>query len=173
MPTIFLDMDGVAADWVTGCANVIGRRIEDPHVHCTDEEWALMRQQGRFFRDLPKMPSADDLVAVARKFRDELGYGLVFLTAIPHNNDVPWTFHDKMLWARDNYEDIPVHFGPYSQDKHKHCTCPDDVLIDDRHDNCMDWAKAGGTAIIMSSNPAHYNDATNALMQLFVSKKIS
>lgn len=173
MPTIHLDMDGVVADWVTGCSKIIGRRIEDPHVYCTDEEWALMKQQGRFFRDLPKLSSADDLVTVARKFRDELGYELVFLTAIPHKNDVHWAFHDKMTWARTHYEDIPVHFGPHSQDKHTHCNHSEDVLVDDRHDNCMDWAKAGGTAIIMSSDPARYNDATNALMQLFFSKKLN
>ena len=170
MPILHIDLDGVVADWVAGCAKIIGRRIEDPHVYCTDEEWALMRQQGRFFRDLPKMPSADTLIAVARKFRDELGYGLVFLTAIPHKNDVPWTFHDKMMWAKEHYEDIPVHFGPYSHDKYMHCTGPEDILVDDRSDNCMSWAQAGGTAIIMSSNPAHYNDATTALNQLFLKK---
>ena len=141
----YLDMDGVVADWVTNAANVIGRRITDPTVMYTREEWDSLRADPHIFRNLPLMPRCDELVALARQYRDVLGWELNFLTAIPHNNDVPWTFHDKMKWAEERFSDIPVHFGPYSEDKHKHCTAGD-ILVDDRYDNCMQWVDAGGVA---------------------------
>ena len=142
----FLDMDGVVADWVENAARVIGRRIYDSDVYYTHDEWNLLRNDAHIFRNLPLMPRSDELVALARQYRDVLGWELVFLTAIPHNNDVPWTFHDKFLWAGERFPDIPVHFGPYSEDKQKHCSAGD-ILVDDRYSNCVQWVEAGGIAI--------------------------
>lgn len=139
----YLDMDGVVADWVENAAQVIGRRITDPMVMYSREEWDSLRADAHIFRNLPMMPRCLELVALARQYRDVLGWELVFLTAIPHNNDVPWTFHDKMKWAEERFADIPVHFGPYSEDKHKHCRVGD-ILVDDRYDNCEQWTAAGG-----------------------------
>lgn len=146
MSTFFLDMDGVVADWVGNAAAVIGRRIYDADVYYTHDEWNLLRSDQRIFRNLPMMPRCLELVALARQYRDVLGWELVFLTAIPHNNDVPWTFHDKMLWAGERFADIPVHFGPYSEDKQRHCSAGD-ILVDDRGSNCREWQAAGGIAI--------------------------
>jgi hypothetical protein len=144
-------MDGVVADWVTRATALIGKRYDDPTAHYTHEEWMRVRGDGRIFRDLPLMPRSDELVSLARSYRDSFhehelgGWNLCFLTAIPHDNDVPWAFHDKMMWARKHFIDIPVHFGPYSNDKHKHCK-PGDILVDDRVDNCEQWENAGGLA---------------------------
>jgi 5'(3')-deoxyribonucleotidase len=145
MNTFYLDMDGVVADWVTNAASVIGRRITDPTVRYNDAEWTLLKSDKHIFRNLPLMPRCIELVNIARQYRDFLGFELNFLTAIPHDNDVPWTFHDKMLWAGEHFPDIPVHFGPYSQDKQRHCK-PGDILVDDRWDNCNEWISAGGEA---------------------------
>jgi hypothetical protein len=57
-----------------------------------------------------------------------------------------------MRWV-DNYilrelsgkANIPVFFGPYAYDKHKHCEIGD-ILIDDRQSNCEEWEAAGGIA---------------------------
>lgn len=141
----YLDMDGVVADWVSNAANLIGRRITDPSVMYSNLEWARLRSDPHIFRHLPLMPRCLELVYLARQYRDILGWELNFLTAIPHNNDVPWTFHDKFLWVQERFSDIPVHFGPYSEDKQKHCT-PGDILVDDRWDNCEQWRSKGGIA---------------------------
>jgi 5'(3')-deoxyribonucleotidase len=92
------------------------------------------------------MQDADRLVDIARQYRDNLGWELVFLTAIPHNNDMPWTFWDKVEWTRQYYPDIPVWFGPYSEDKHLRVRVAGDILVDDRLDNCTAWTGAGGLA---------------------------
>jgi 5'(3')-deoxyribonucleotidase len=117
----------------------------------------------RLFRHLPKMPQADEMVNLARKIRDDLGYELIFLTAIPHYNDVHWAFWDKMLWAQERYPDIPVHFGPYSEDKKKHCIAGD-ILVDDRPDNCQSWKEAGGVAIRVTKD---YQAALDELEDLY------
>ena len=115
------------------------------------------------------MKRADEMVNIARKFRDELGYELIFLTAVPHYNDIHWAFYDKVLWALDNYPDIPVHFGPFAADKQRHCQ-PGDILVDDRQDNCQHWAAAGGIPVNV---PREYEPALVELEALFNSKKIN
>jgi hypothetical protein len=144
--TLYLDMDGVVADWLRGATKVIGYELADPNAMYPLADWEKLKQTARIFRTLPKTQRADELVNIARRFRSELDYSVKFLTAIPHNNDMPWAFYDKVMWAQDYYPDIPVMFGPYSQDKYRQCR-PLDILVDDRSDNCAAWRAAGGRAV--------------------------
>ena len=157
-------MDGVVADWVKGAAEIVGYDLTDPNQHYPDHDWQKVRNSERMFLNLPKMQGADELVTVARRFRDELDWQLMFLTAIPHYNDIHWAFWDKTLWAQSRYSDIPVHFGPYSEDKQQHCQ-PGDILIDDRPDNCARWQSTGGVAVRVSPNAVPR--ATQELAALF------
>lgn len=156
--TIYLDMDGVIADFVAGAAEITGHRLSDPTQMYKDEDWVKIRDHQHIFRNLPLMPYANEIADVARRFRDELGWGLLFLTAIPHYNDMPWSFWDKIKWVEEHFPDIPVHFGPYAADKRSHCT-PGDILVDDRLDNCIQWRGAEGVAI-------HVTDTALAFAEL-------
>lgn len=152
--TFYLDMDGVVADWETAASEFLGRPLTgyvNGHYKNTPEEWSKIRTQHRFYRNLPLMPRVQELVSLARTYRDELGWELLFLTAVPKNDDVPWAFYDKVLWGQEHFPDIPVHFGPHSTDKWRHCK-PGDVLVDDRLDNCTAWAGAKGVAIRVTGN---------------------
>lgn len=155
MNTFYLDMDGVCADWEVAAAKFLGRELRDPdpvtHFRTTLEEWERLKTQTRFYRDLPLMPRVQELVALARQYRDTLGWSLLFLTAVPSNDTVHWAYYDKVLWAQDNFPDIPVHFGPHSNDKWRHCQ-PGDILVDDRADNCASWNQAGGWAVKVDGN---------------------
>jgi 5'(3')-deoxyribonucleotidase len=152
--TFYLDMDGVVADWSKGVSQLLGHEIStDPTARMCDSDWARVLEHPRLFRDLPLMQGADQLVDLARAYRDQLGWELLFLTAIPHLNDVPWAFWDKMLWAQRYWPDIPVHFGPHSYDKQVHCT-QGDILVDDRPDNCEQWRAAGGLAFQVTGSLA-------------------
>jgi len=144
--TLYLDMDGVVADWLQGATKIIGYELADPNAMYPQGDWEKLKQADRIFRTLPKTRRADELVNLARRFRSELNYTVKFLTAIPHNNDMPWAFYDKVQWVQDYYPDIPVMFGPYSHDKYRHCR-PLDILVDDRTDNCAAWRTAGGRAV--------------------------
>jgi hypothetical protein len=92
------------------------------------------------------MPYAPDTVNMARRFRDELDYELIFLTALPRGNDMPWASWDKMHWAMTHFPDIPVHLGPYSEDKQIR-SAPGNILVDDHPGNCEQWRSCGGTAV--------------------------
>lgn len=145
MNTFYLDMDGVVADWRANAIQVIGYDNSDLKQHYPPEDWIKLKSDPHLFLNLPLMPRCHELVDQARLYRDILGWELLFLTAIPHKNDVPWTFYDKIIWAQKHFPDIPVHFGPYSEDKHRHCK-PGDILVDDRDDNCSQWRMAAGIA---------------------------
>lgn len=147
---LYLDMDGVVADFDTAAEQFLGiPRREDyvqGHYKLSREEWDLLKAEERFYRTLPLMELSDQLVSVARQYRDSLGWELKFLTAVPKKLDVPWAFQDKVLWAQEHFPDIPVMFGPLSVDKWRHCQ-PGDILVDDRWDNCTAWREHGGWAI--------------------------
>jgi hypothetical protein len=140
-------MDDVVADWMQAARDIVKRNWNYGE-QIPDEDWNKVRAKTRFYRDLPVKEGAHDLVnfcrdAVAEGLADDLR----FLTALPHNDDMPYAAYDKVLWTIERFERIPVLFGPYSYDKHKHCQ-PGDILIDDRTSNCEEWIAAGGHAHI-------------------------
>jgi 5'(3')-deoxyribonucleotidase len=175
MPTIYLDMDGVLADFNTAAREFIKATKEEQEQaesagRWPREKWATLRDQTHFYRHLPKMPQADELVTLARRFRDELNWELRILTAIPHSNDMHEVFHDKFLWIQDYYPDIRVHFGPYSEDKQLHAK-PGDILVDDRTSNCLQWRSAGGLAVQVHSGK--FQEALDQLYTLFADAEAS
>ena len=139
-------MDGVVADFDQAAEQFIGRPRKTTTDRWQQADWERIRTNQHWFLDLPKMPHADQLVDLARRYRDELGWQLLFLTAIPKHNDFPWAFWDKIKWASCFYPDIAVHFGPYSDDKQQHCKIGD-ILVDDRLTNCEQWTEKLGKAI--------------------------
>lgn len=147
---IYLDMDDVVADWM-GYAHAIVNRNWNYGERIPDEDWNKVSAKKRMYRDLPIKEGAHDLVNFCRDaVADGLADDLCFLTALPQNHGVPYAAWDKVLWAMERFERIPVLFGPYSFDKYKHCT-PGDILIDDRTSNCEEWRVAGGHSHIYRS----------------------
>ena len=144
MRTVYLDMDDVIADFKSYAISVLRKKQDTDR--WDSEEWTRLRDNPRMYRDLNKTADADVIVAACRAQCQAQGWNLMFLTAVPRNNDVKWAFYDKVVWASNYFPDIPVMFGPYSHDKHVHCL-PGDVLIDDRTSNCTEWRAAGGIAI--------------------------
>jgi hypothetical protein len=140
---IYLDMDDVVADWMAEARRIVNRNWNYGE-RIPDEDWNKVKAKSRFYRDLPIKPGAHELVQYCRDAVSKgLADGMAFLTALPHNDAVQWAASDKVFWAHERFEGIPVFFGPYSFDKHKHCK-PGDILIDDRTSNCEEWANAGG-----------------------------
>jgi hypothetical protein len=143
-------MDDVVADWM-GYARAIVNRNWNYGERIPDEDWNKVSAKKRMYRDLPIKEGAHDLVNFCRDaVADGLADDLCFLTALPQNHGVPYAAWDKVLWAMERFERIPVLFGPYSFDKYKHCT-PGDILIDDRTSNCEEWRTAGGHSHIYRS----------------------
>ncbi len=144
MTTLYLDMDGVVADFDEYAARTLG--VPPSQGIYPDEVWYKLASNARLYRDLVKTPYADELVFQCSKIAKQLDYALKFLTAVPKGNDVPWAFYDKVMWAQKYFPTVPVMFGPYSKDKWRHCR-PSDILVDDRESNIAEWRVAGGIAI--------------------------
>jgi hypothetical protein len=161
--TFYLDMDGVIADWNAGVRDILGYIKEDPNAHYPDKEWNRIKDNERMYRDLPIMAQAGALISLAKAFESQLGWNVLFLSAVPKGNDVHWAFWDKCLWAQKNFPGIPVHFGPFAKDKQVHCK-PGDILVDDRRSNCEEWRAAGGIAVEVRTGK--YEDAINEIKTL-------
>jgi 5'(3')-deoxyribonucleotidase len=163
MRTLYIDMDGVVADFV-GFARLHLNLAEDVKDSWNKEQWHSLRAVPNLYRNLKKMPQADLIIDLARKFRDDLGWPVYMLTAVPKGNDVPDAFHDKILWIQEHYPDMRVRFGPYGHTKHEHCQ-PGDILVDDRTSNCEQWHLAGGYYIQVKGRD--FTDAVNDLTRIY------
>ena len=146
MLTIYLDMDDVVADWHTAAQEFLKMRWEKENERIPKSDWDKIKQYSRFYLDLPLKENAYDLVSwVSAYCLTHSGTNARFLTAIPHDDSMPFAAQDKVWWANKHFPGWPVFIGPYSHDKWKHCQ-PGDILIDDRHSNCNEWVSAGGLA---------------------------
>jgi 5'(3')-deoxyribonucleotidase len=166
-------MDGVLADFNAAARQTLRAPPEDESRAAAEgrwppEEWNRLKSVPNFFRNLPKTQISDDLVELARRFRDDLGWNISVLTAIPKHNDMPDAFQDKIEWIQQHYPDLRVRFGPYSKDKQCHAQAGD-YLVDDRRDNCAEWTEAGGVAIRVIDHRAP--DAVNELRSVYDRKQ--
>ena len=145
MKTIYIDMDGVVADFDTYVEGVLGREIGwGTSQDLTDEEWVKLASVDRLYYQLPLMPDATKLVAYAKSLSTRFYVG--FLTAIPRRTTIPSAQADKQAWVDKYFPGMKMDIGPYSRDKQKWCT-PGDILIDDRPSNIVEWSAAGGIAM--------------------------
>lgn len=172
MKTIYIDMDGVVADFERAARKIInvdpGELHKDSNNYWPRDQWEQLLAHPHLYRNLAKMPKADEMMALARRFRDELGWTLRMLTAIPRKNDIPFVFEDKIDWMREYYPDVPVFFGPYSEDKQNFCQFGD-ILVDDRQSNIYEWGVRGGIGILVTEHA--YDEALNKLHTLFEETK--
>jgi len=142
MTTIFIDMDGVVADFGGYALRTLGIESK-PGLRFDQTDWHRLREHSeRIYSIVPVLPSAYKFVSGLKCVRDKFRVDLRFLTAVPKENDLGWAFWDKMQWASKHFPGIPVWFGPYSADKQYHCK-PGDILIDDRISNIKQWPEHG------------------------------
>lgn len=145
MNSIYIDMDGVVADFDTYVGGVLGREIGwGTSQDLTDDEWVKLASVDRLYYHLPLMPDATKLVAYAKSLSTRFHVG--FLTAIPRRTTIPSAQADKQAWIDKYFPGMRMDIGPYSRDKQKWCT-PGDILIDDRPSNIVEWSAAGGIAM--------------------------
>lgn len=148
MTTLFIDMDDVVADFSKAALEISGYVMPDDNkLKYPKETWDKFLNSPRLYRHLDKCTHADEIVQTCLDVAKSKKWNVLFLTAVPRDNDFPWAFTDKIDWAREHYPQIPVWFGPYSVDKHNHCKAGD-VLVDDRQRNIDQWILKGGIGIL-------------------------
>ena len=145
-------MDDVVADWHAHAQQVLKLRWNKDGGRIPQEQWDKVKDDMRFYRHLPLMDGAHELVATCQSYiAHNPQYHLRFLTALPHDYSMPLAVSDKVWWANEHFPGVPVTIGPFSYDKWRHCKHAGDILIDDRISNCDEWTRAGGTAHIFTT----------------------
>lgn len=144
-PIIYLDMDGVLADFEGWAARQFGdwrKEIESPN-------WGRFSEFPNLFELLPVMDGAVELYQTCVEVIGDKNQ-VQILTALPNRAEISMldAAKHKTEWARKNISpDIRVHFGPYAQHKMLHVRHKHDILIDDIGRNVDQWESAGGIGI--------------------------
>jgi len=131
---LFLDLDGVLADFDKGVKSALGVAPGDLHPR---EMWpALARVQCGFFRTLEPMPDAALLWAHCCAYDS-----VTILTGMPMGQ---WAEPQKRAWCSERLglSDARV-ITCMARDKHKYCS-PGAVLVDDNESNGEAWVQSGG-----------------------------
>lgn len=150
MKIIYLDMDGVLADFNSEMIKTVGHTFE--HYPDSKTAWAAYHAadpSGRIYARLRPMEDSWLLVQRVQEFAFHNDYAVEVLTAVPLFNRVPNAKQDKKSWLRQHFPSLePVmNIGPYARHKKYHCR-PGDILIDDKSINCVQWMEMNGEAIL-------------------------
>ena len=143
---IYLDMDGVLADFFTEYAKLAGIKSGNYRdIPPAKADPTLDKMVGTdFFLRLPKFPTADGLVKLA------LSYGKVYnICSSPLRGDHKNSEHWKREWIKKNLRPQPAEIIITGQ-KERHAVNPDgspNILIDDRGTNIVAWRARGGIGI--------------------------
>lgn len=135
---VFVDMDGVLADFDTGYAHAFGNR---PDKEKDDVDWDRVRLKKDFYFDLPPMPDALHL------WHGILALGIlpVVLTGVPKR--VPEASENKRRWVRQWLGSGTPVLCTLSKEKSAVCS-PHDVLIDDWEKYKHLWEEKGGFFLV-------------------------
>ena len=138
--TVFLDMDGVVADFDRFVLEKMGRTFNHISGPAGDSEmWDFLQKVDHLYLQLEPTSYAFELWELVNKHAQNVE----FLTAIPRRTSMPDAESDKRAWIAKYFgSDVKVRIGPYSADKWKHAKVGD-ILIDDRRDNIASWIDKG------------------------------
>ena len=153
-PIVYLDMDGVLADFFGGVEFLYG--VEHWKELTNDKTKDLKKQVidritgTDFFAVLPKFPTADALISMVKKFTG----GKFSINTSPLRGDHENSAKYKKLWIANNIEqpdEIVVTGRKETYAKNKGTGTPN-ILIDDRPINIQRWQAAGGYGILYQAN---------------------
>ena len=148
-PRLFLDADGVLANFDEGAKQLLGmhsRAFEKKHGRGTF--WKRLANAKNFYGTLPEMPDARLLFDAVKHLKPTI------LTGLPLGN---WAAPQKVNWAAEHFPGVPI-ITCMARDKHKHMK-RGDVLVDDRENHRAAYEAAGVVFV-------HHKSAEDSLRQL-------
>ena len=137
MPHLFLDCDGVLADFDAGAKKLLGMTPA-----------AFEARHGNFYGDLEEMPDAQELFEAVKHLKPTI------LTGLPLGK---WAAPQKERWAAKHFPSVPI-ITTMARQKHLHMK-RGDVLVDDRPNHRHLWENAGGIFV-------HHKNAKDSIRQL-------
>ena len=156
-PRLFLDADGVLADFNRGARNLLGASPKDFIAeHGRGTFWKRLAKAPNFFGTLPEMADARVLFDAVKHLKPTI------LTGLPEGS---WSAPQKVEWAAEHFPGVPI-VTCLARDKHKHMH-PGDVLVDDREKH-RDAYEAHGVLFIHHRNAA---DSLRRLAKIYPSVK--
>jgi len=151
-PTVYLDMDGVIADFFGGVEKLYG---VSHWKQLTSDKSKDLRQDvieritgTNFFETLPKFPSADPLIAMIKKFTGGKFSILTSPLRGDHDNSAKW----KKIWINQNVEQPNETIVTGRKEKLATTNGIPNILIDDRPINIQKWNDKGGYGILYQAN---------------------
>ena len=149
MPRLFLDADGVLADFDRGARQLLGMSPKAYIAkHGRGTFWKKLAQAPSFFGTLPEMPDARRLFDAVKHLKPTI------LTGLPMGK---WPAPQKIEWAAEHFPGVPI-ITCMARDKHLHMH-PGDVLVDDRENHRAAYEAAGVVFV-------HHKSAEDSLRQL-------
>ena len=148
-PRLFLDADGVLADFDKGACRLLGMRPKD-YIAKNGRRafWRRLAKAGNFYGSLSEMPDARLLFDAVKHLQPTI------LTGIPLGS---WAAPQKVEWAARHFPGVEI-VTCLARDKHKHMH-RGDVLVDDREKHRVAYEAAGVVFV-------HHKDAEDSLRQL-------
>jgi len=148
-PRLFLDADGVLADFDLSARRLLGSRPKEFIAkHGRGTFWKRLAKADNFYGSLPEMPDARVLFDAVKHLKPTI------LTGLPVGN---WAAPQKVEWAAAHFPGVPI-ITCMAKNKHLHMH-PGDVLVDDREKH-RDAYEAHGVVFI------HHRNAEDSLRQL-------
>ena len=148
---IFLDMDGVLADFDRGVKELCGLEPLSQNLKHRDPKqddlmWEKIRETDHFYDRLDLLPGAKELFGrIYGKYGDQCE----ILTGIPRKErGIVTAEEDKRNWTRRMLSDTVKVNAVGRKYKQNYCTGPESVLIDDREKTIREWRALGGTGIL-------------------------
>jgi len=148
---IFLDCDGVLADFDRGAEKILGSPPDAfERRHGARLFWKRLAGAEGFFENLDPLGDAFELYEAVKHKHP------VILTGMPHGT---WAEPQKRRWAARHFPGVPV-ITTMAALKHEH-RHPGDVLVDDRDKHRHLWEANGGVFI-------HHKSARTSIAELKV-----
>src|SRR4029079_6096280 len=148
-PRLFLDADGVLADFDRGARALLGMSPKAFIAkHGRGTFWKRLAGAKNFYGSLPEMVHARALFGAVKQLKPTI------LTGLPLGN---WAARQKVEWAAEHFPGVPI-ITCLARDKHKHMH-PGDVLVDDREKHRAAYEEAGVVFV-------HHKNAADSLRQL-------
>ena len=155
MTHLFLDCDGVLADFDAGAKALLGMTpAEFEARHGRREFWRRIAKAPNFYGTLREMPDARRLFDAVEYLKPTI------LTGLPLGN---WAAPQKVAWASEHFPGVPI-ITCLARDKHKYMK-PSDVLVDDRDNHRAAYERDG----VVFVHHRHAEDSLTQLAKIFPS----
>ena len=165
-PTVYLDMDGVIADFFGGVEQMYGvkhwKELTSVKTGGELKQEVIDRITGSdFFSTLPKFTTTESLIDIIKKFTGGKFSILTSPLRGDHDNSAKW----KKVWINQNIEQPQETIVTGRKEKYAVTDGVQNILIDDRPVNIERWQGRGGYGILYQANRDPLTKVEQALKQ--------